>query len=253
MIPFISAAIGKLNTLLTRVPSDNATRVAYLDASILSRAPSSTALSTSVWTQTHADRLAVLRPPFMTDPRMARVQFVGHDWFYAHQGNSGYQFSVGTTWHTGSNKERACTHSASVATADTYVEVVNITSGGGWCGCVIGPNHSTLTLTTTMEITVDGTVYTMSAATGSNSRLVWNAARSDDLQGSFERLTSLGQLMDGATGAASYNNILRFNTSLKIQVKVDLLPTNSANNRVCAAHVFTPSLLTNSNGTVTWT
>jgi hypothetical protein len=55
MIPILLGITGKLNALLARVTPGRAANLDRLDVPVSSRAPASTALSTTVWTQAHAD------------------------------------------------------------------------------------------------------------------------------------------------------------------------------------------------------
>ncbi len=235
MIPFISVAIGKLNTLLTRVPSDNATRIAYLTGPLSDRAPASTALSTSVWTTALAGNVGYLSAyPFLYDPRYMPMLFSTPASVLIKVSSGDGDLANTTTW---SNLESMYAVQ-SVTGAGAYVTVLDITSGAGVLSHVVGPLCDG-SYTTTIRITVDTRVYTIAAANNYTSPRF--------MLGSFESVQRAFSVVDGLARQRESGvltspddaiifapqTLLRYNSSLKVEVQVSTLPASTNPNRKC--------------------
>ena len=149
----------------------------------------------------------------------------------------------------------------SIATANTYVTVASITGSGFLVNC-ISPTH-TAAFTPTIRITVDGTVYTLapSAAQPIAHRLVLGpilsvastTVESITLNGASDNgfwlaaVGGLNQITAGQvetsipTPEAALSNglpVLRFESSLLIEMKCDLLSGTAVDKQCGASYIL---------------
>ncbi len=150
----------------------------------------------------------------------------------------------------------------SIAVADTYVTVANI-SGSGFLANCVSPTH-TATHTPTIRITVDGTAYTIapSAVQPLSSRMVLGPTSSGASVGAIEALSlnggsdngflnaavgGLNQIVTGNTaislmtpeGLLSYGyQLLRFESSLLVEIKCSLLSANAVDKQCGATYIL---------------
>lgn len=157
---------------------------------------------------------------------------------------------------------------ASIATANTYVTVVNASGGGGFLFHCVSPTHSA-PFTPSIRITLDGTVYTLAptAAFAAQKRLVIGAGTpwgpTTTIAGTYSEAQVQLPNSYGDTGfqtrvgginsrvSAAGNGIglpeesilmsygmpfLRFETSLLIEMKCDLLSAVAVDKQCAAAY-----------------
>lgn len=199
---FLAGVPGKLAKLVTRLAPSGYTqtltdarlsKIDYLDVSVDSRAPKSTALSSAMWTDTKAGYLdatiSSVRYPVQTDINRADGMMVI------------------STLVDGFAIEAA---NLDVSPGGSYTEVLNVNAPGilWWASCHRGGGFSAGTLN--IRITIDGTVALLTA----------NAST----------ITTVGS---GVVGVGYISNgtallmPLRFKTSLKIEVTSSVSQSNA--------------------------
>lgn len=192
MIAVLLGLPGKLKTLTDRLTSGRAANLDKLDALVSSRAPASTALLYTVWTDARAAKLDVvaleasplLSPPIASGlvPATPTVVLIS-SYQDVYTKNSGLE-------HLG-------------VTSTTYVNAVNYTGKGVLE--FVGAQNETAAGTTTMQITVDGVVIMLDTVGGVGG----GAANVKALVGTINKAECVISL-----------SAVPFKTSLKIEVKV---------------------------------
>ena len=199
---FLAGVPGKLAKLVTRLAPSGYTqtltdarlsKIDYLDVSVDSRAPKSTALSSAMWTDTKAGYLdaaiSSVRYPVQTDINRA-------DGLMAI-----------STLVDGFAIESA---NLDVSPGGSYTEVLNVNAPGilWWASCHRGGGFSAGTLN--IRITIDGTVALLTA----------NAST----------ITTVGSGVVGVgyiSNGTAFLMPLRFKTSLKIEVTSSVSQSNA--------------------------
>lgn len=191
MIAALLGLPGKLKVLTDRLTSGRATNLDKLDALISSRAPASTALLYTVWTDARAakiDVLALEASPLLSAPIVSGV---------VPQVPTYVTLSSYTDMYT---KVSGLEHLGVTSTA--YVNAVNYT-GKGVLEFAAAQNE-TAAGTTTMQITVDGVVIILATVAGVGG-------------GTANVAAMVGVLTSDRDIALSS---IPFKTSLKIEIKV---------------------------------
>lgn len=238
MIGILSAISARIKALRDDYTNARSTKIDNLDATVSSRAPSSTALSTAVWTSGKAALLDVpiSSASFISDPRLLLVGTAvnsgsGGYWYSGGEGNATWEF-MSTNWYNGSSE--SISHNAVLTSAGVWLTVADITSGGGVMGAIIGPYTSTGTIS--FKITVDGTAYTLTATAPSNKRFVVNW----QVGIGITAITNLRDRMGGRS-ANWTGSVLRFSTSLKVEAQVSVLPGSSDEGRRVGVDIRRPA------------
>lgn len=190
MIAALLGLPGKLKVLTDRLTSGRATNLDKLDALISSRAPASTALLYTVWTDSRAakiDVLALEASPLLSAPIVSGV---------VPQAPTAVTLSATSDVYT---KNSGLEHLA--VTSTSYVNAVNY-AGKGVLEFAAA-QHDTNTNITTMQITIDGVVVILATVTGSG------------FNGTVAAMVGVINSSAGVSLAS-----IPFKTSLKIEVKV---------------------------------
>lgn len=190
MITALLGLPGKLKVLTDRLTSGRATNLDNLNATVSSRAAAATALTNVVWTDARAGKLdtaALEASPLLSAPIVSGV---------VPQAPTAVTLSATTDVYT---KNSGLEHLSTTST--TYVNAVNYTGKG-----VLefaAAQHDTNSLTTTMQITIDGVVVILGTVVGSG------------FNGTVAAMVGVINSSAGISLAA-----IPFKVSLKIEVKV---------------------------------
>lgn len=190
MIEVLLGLPSKVKTLVDRLTSTRAAKLDYLDATISSTAPASTALSNAVWSDARAAKLdtaALEASPLLSAPIVSGV---------IPQAPTAVTLTATTDVYT---KNSGLEHLA--VTSTSYVNAVNYTGKGVLEFTAI--QHDTNSATTTMQITIDGVVVILATVVGSG------------FNGTVAAMVGVINSSAGISLAA-----VPFKTSLKIEVKV---------------------------------
>ena len=202
---------------------------------------------------------------WITNPKHLNALAIVQTQLYAKVSRLSSQGAGVAAFFTGLARRGAQT---SIAVADTYVTLLDITSGSGFAFNFVSPTH-TAAFVPTIRITVDGVVYTIapSASIALNNRLVLGpvingvsvstiggAAISGDIPGPSSagdvgfRDAAVGgvAVVDGSASDMSIPlpgdvltyglQSLRFETSLKVEMKASLLSANAVDRQCAVTH-----------------
>ena len=232
MIPFLSSAISKANTLIGRITADRGTKLANLDANISTLAPASGALSNAVWTPTRAASLDLVKfgTRAFTDPRKLPLMWARNLSVTVNNGINAINTAAFWTTDLSNSKQY---YVGEVATADTYVDVIPTVAGRGVFVGVMGPSRATTSAVTTFRITIDGAEYliwgTIGASWSGDPRLLLWAPELARVEATDSYTSGTIPVMQSSSACAltsPRNAISRgyahcyFNTSLRVEAKI---------------------------------
>ena len=206
---FLAGVPGALKRLKDRLVPSGTTetltdarmlKLDNLDATVASRAPSATALSTATWTGTIAGRIDA---SISSVAEKAPASLVGYGAYGSEQSGHGTTTTLGAL------------------SANTYAAaVIDITAASGWLRMALAYRGSTLTnhAQLTMRVTIDGTAFEITDGVTTDTA------------------TTAMYAVGYATASALTLDRVRFRSSLKIEVKAS---TVQASGKVKAKYIYT--------------
>jgi hypothetical protein len=246
MIHGLISLLPKFTAFRAKYTTAVAAKLDYLNRSVASLAPASTALDSSVWTDAMADKLLNLGSHFAGNPVELAGAWVRTAFLSVPKSTPTGTDDAVTFW----NYINTVGSYTSVTADDAYpaTPICDLSnSNGGFLYQVISPCNSGSRVIT-LKITIDGTVYTVSATSDANSnRLVLG------LLGNIEGISQNAKLgkyeyhVDAAVPLLSpvrahleSSSILRFNSTLKVEAKISVRAATTYADRCGAVYRLNP-------------